>query len=447
MNRAKLLTGCGLTALAMSASPFLLAQQPPPAPVIPAALVSAGPQNSAGEQAAGAQKNLLDQLIAEALANNPSILAAANRVKAFRHRVSQVKALPDPKVTAGWNGDIKPFGTLRSFPPSSRNFGASQTIPYPGKLKLRGDLAGREVEAAQWDVEAARRRVVAAVKAAYYDYYYTTKALSITSENQKLLEKLAEISEVRYRVGNGLQQDLLKAQTELSKILLRLTIFEQKQRTAQVRLNTLLKRDPETLLPPPDSVEPAELVHSLESLYQLARENDPGLARGQSLIERSQVALNLAGKEHLPDFTVGYTYQNRPTFPDTHNFTFGINIPIFYRSKQREGVREAAEWLSTARRSREARETEVQFAVKRHYLTARASHELLQLYSQAITPQSSLALESSLTAYQVGRIGFLAVIDNFRTVLDAELDYYRELASYQTALARLEPLVGVELTN
>ena len=110
-------------------------------------------------------------------------------------------------------------------------------------------------------------------------------------------------------------------------------------------------------------------------------------------------------------------------------------------------MREAAEWLSTARRSREARESEVQFAVKLHYLTARASDELLRLYSQAITPQSSLALESSLSAYQVGRIGFLAVIDNFRTVLDAELDYYRELANYQSALARLEPLVGVELTN
>lgn len=394
-----------------------------------------------------ADRTTLKQLVAEALEHNPVILAATSRVEALRHRIPQARALPDPTITAGWNGDPAPFDVVRGFPPSSRNFGAAQTIPFPGKLKLRGELAGREAEIAQWEVETVRRRVTAEVKAAWFNYFYFHQGLAITRQHKTLLEKLAAMAEARYRVGKGLQQDLLKAQVELSKIHRQLTRLEQQQGTALVRLNTLLNRNPETPLPPPAKLEPSELTYSLASLYQLARENDTRLARDRQLIERQQVAVNLAGKEHLPDFHVSYTYQNRPQLPDTHKITVGIRLPIFYKSKQREGVREAVEMLSFARRSREAREAEVHFAVKQHYLAARASEELLRLYAEAITPQSSLALESSLSAYQVDRVGFLTVLDNFRTVLDAELDYYRELANYEIALARLEPLTGAELTN
>ncbi len=402
---------------------------------------------TAGQNIAATDRTTLQQLVAEAMERNPAIQSAALRVEALRHRIPQARALPDPTITVGWNGDPAPFDVVRGFPPSSRNFGAAQTIPYPGKLKLRGELAGREVEVARWDVETVRRRVTAEIKAAYFNYFYFHQGLAITQQHKTLLEKLAAMTEARYRVGKGLQQDLLKAQVELSKIHRQQTRLEQQQRTALVRLNTLLNHDPETPLPPPEKLEPSDLTYSLETLYQLARENDTGLARDRQLIERQQVAVNLAGKEHLPDFHISYTYQNRPQLPDTHKVTVGIRLPVFYKSKQREGVREAVEMLSFARRSREARTTEVHFAVKQHYLTARASEELLRLYAEAITPLSSLALESSLSAYQVGRVGFLTVLDNFRTVLEAELDYYRELANYEIALARLEPLTGVELTN
>jgi outer membrane protein TolC len=140
-------------------------------------------------------------------------------------------------------------------------------------------------------------------------------------------------------------------------------------------------------------------------------------------------------------------YQNRPLFREMHGFTFSLDIPIFYKSKQRQGVNEGIRALDAARKSRENRETQLSFEVKQHYLTAKASEELVRLYSRAIVPQSSLALESALAAYEVGSVDFLTVLDSFRTVLDYEISYYRELANYQIALARLEPLVGVELTK
>ncbi|MGH8630524.1 MAG: TolC family protein, partial [Candidatus Acidiferrales bacterium] len=377
----------------------------------------------------------LEELVREALEKNPGLQSALRRVEAQRRRVSQAQALPDPRLSVGWMGNVKPFGVMRDDPSSFRSLTATQEIPYPGKLKLRGQAAGLEVEAARWDYEAARRQVVAEVKAAYYEYAYARKATEVAGKNGDLLERMERISEARYRVGKGLQQDVLRAQVEVLRLRQRLTLLEQQTRTAQARLNALLGRDPETPLGPAGALDPVELAVTLESLFQSARENDPSLHREQQRIERQQVLLALARKQYYPDFEVGYTYWNRPLLPDMHGFMVGLNIPVFYRSKQRQEVSEATEELLSARRSRENQEVTVLFAVKEHYLAAQASQELARLYSQAIVPQSSLALESALAAYEVGSVDFQTVLESFSTVLNYEADYYRELANVRIALA------------
>jgi len=419
------------------------AQEQVPEPEVHARIVSQ--ENRVG--GTGAAKVNLDELVAEALANNPGVQSALKRVEALRRRAPQARSLPDPTLEVGWMGNLKPFGVMRDDPSSYRGVSVQQSIPYPGKLRLRGDIASKEAEAAWWDYEAARRQVVAEVKVAYFEYAYYHQATDITLKNKDLLEKLARIAQARYEVGKGIQQDVLKAQIEVSRLRQRLTVLEQQKRTAQVRINTLLARDPETPLADPMPLAKTELARSLDELYQLARENDTGLQREQRRIERGELAVNLARKDYYPDLGVGYSYWNRPLIRDMHGFTFSLNLPVFYRSKQREGVREATEELLSLERGRDDRETTLYFEVKQQYLTAKASDELAQLYAQAVVPQSSLALESALAAYQVGSVDFLTLIENFSTVLDYEIDYYRELANYQAALARLEPLVGVELTK
>jgi outer membrane protein TolC len=140
-------------------------------------------------------------------------------------------------------------------------------------------------------------------------------------------------------------------------------------------------------------------------------------------------------------------YQQRPDLHDMHGFTVTTSIPIFYRTKQQQAVSEQTELLASSQRSKDSRKTELFFAVKQQYLLAKSSEQLLKLYSQAVVPQSSLTLESSMASYQVGTVDFLTIITNFTVVLDYEVSYYRELANYQIALANLEPLVGVELTK
>lgn len=403
-----------------------------------------------GETPAASDESTLtvDDVVRTALAKNPAVQSAAHGVAAQRAKVPQASALPDPTFGVGWMGNPRPFSVQTGDPSSYRSVSAMQMVPFPGKRSLRGQIAGKEVDASQWDLEAVRRRVVEEVKAAYYDYWYYDKAIRTTEQNRDLLTKLSQIAEARYRVGKGMQADVLRSQVEISMLLQKLTTLEQQRATAQARLNTLLARDPDGLLPPAaDLTNASPLNYSLEDLYKLARENDPEYQRMQKMVERNQLAINLAHKDYLPDLSVGYMYEQRPAMPDMHGFTFTVNIPVFYKSKQREEVRQAREEELSASGARDNRQNELYFELKQNYLAAKASDNLLKLFSQGVVPQSSLALESSMSAYQVGNVDFLTVIGNFTTVLNYETDYYRELANYQISLTRMEALIGADLTS
>jgi len=388
----------------------------------------------------------LDEVVRTALARSHEVQSAAHTVAALRHTVPQAEALPDPTVTVGWMGNTAPFSVMDGDPSSYRSITAMQSIPYPGKRKLQGEIAGKDVAAAEASYEAVRRKVAAEVKDAYFDYFYYDHALQITLKDKDLLEKLSKISEARYRVGKGQQQDVLKAQTEISLLLQKIIVLRQQRATAQARLNTLMLRPPDAELPPAADVTLADTSTSIDRLYQLANANDPGLQRDQQLVERSQASVALARKQYLPDLSVGVMYQQRPMMPDMKGATFTINIPIFYKNKQRQGVEQAKEEVIAAQQSRADRANELKFQIRQAYLSAKAAKDLAELYTKAIIPQASLALESSMSAYEVGNADFLTVLSNFSTVLNYESDYYRQVADYRTALAQIESVVGVNLT-
>jgi outer membrane protein TolC len=397
--------------------------------------------------ASSAEALRLDEAVGKALAQNPELLSARSSAEAERHKVPQARALPEPSLGIGWMGNIAPFSVQQGDPSSYRSVSAMETLPYPGKLRLRGEIASKEADAAQTGTDAVRRRIATEVKAAFYDYWYYDRALETAQKNKDLLSQLTQIAEARYRVGKGMQQDVLKAQVEVSMLLQKLTILEQLRATAQAQLNALLGNTPETVLPPAAPVEAAPLTYTLDDLYKLAGGSDPELLRMQQMTQRNQLAEELAQKDYRPDLSVGYMYEQRPSMPDMHGFTFTVNLPVFYKSRQREEVAQAADERISAEHSRDARHSQLYFELKQQYLAAQADGQLLKLFTQAVIPQSSLALESSMSAYQTGSADFATVLGNFTTVENYETDYYREVADYQTALARMEALAGVELTS
>jgi outer membrane protein, heavy metal efflux system len=390
----------------------------------------------------------LKSLVAEALEQNPEIIAMRRNFDMMRARVPQAKALPEPMLSYGYMGNavpLPPFDVQKGDPSSGRALSLSQEIPFPSKLATKGKMANVAAEAEWWAYEQTRLNVVAEVKDAYFDLYYILKAGETVAKNKELLEKFARIAEASYAVGKGIQQDVLKAQVEVSKLIDQLTVLEQRKQTAEARLNSLLYREPETPVGTPEEIKPREFAYGLAELNEVALTNYPTLKAQRRKIDRERYGVELAKKDFYPDFSVGLTYLNRPEMPEMYGVNVGIKIPLYFWQKQRPAVAEATASAAAERQRLENITTLLFFRIKDRYLAATTAQRLLKLYGTTIIPQSTLALESAIAGYEVGKVDFLTLLDNLVTLRNYELSYYEQLSNVEKAIAALEPFVGVKL--
>ena len=405
----------------------------------------------AGSQGTGAsvnQASTLAALVAELERNSPEIKAARRDVDMRVARIAPAGAPPDPTLSFGYMGGLlrPPFFPSASADGSFRQFGLSQEIPYPGKLGLKTRVAATEADAERWNSENTRRRLIADLKTAYVEYQYLNRSLDVLQRNKERLEQFRQIAEARFSVGQGVQQDVLKAQVEISLILERQALFEQQRNALQAQINGLLFRPPDTPLASTLTFEVTPLTAPVEDLRVLLRQNYPALKRDERVIDRGQQALSLAKKEVLPDFAINVTSQKFVgDMPWMYGVDVMVKVPVFWQRKQRPMIAEAAAALESGRQMRDATVSMASALVTEEYLAGTTSRRLADLYSDSVLPQARLSLESSLASYQVGRVDFLSVLTNFVTVLSYEINYEEQNARYLQALARLEPLTGLSL--
>jgi len=391
----------------------------------------------------------LNSLVEEALVNNPRIKASMARWEASTKRPSQEGSLPNPII----GGRIKNVSfsdiTLGEDPRSDIQAFFSQEIPFPGKLSSKEKIAEEEAESQRWVSDSVTRKVVADLKEAYFDWFFVNKSIEITTKNKELLEKFVRIAEAKYEVGMGIQQDVLKAQVEVSSFIERLELLREKKGIIETKIKKILNRPLDSPLGQPEEVTKSELIQSLSDISKVASEQAPELKSSVKLIDSRNESLNLAKKQYLPDFILGATYFNRDgsngDLDDIWQVSLGLRVPLYYWRKERFGVQEAALKVSEAKENYDSVKNNVLFVVKDNYITATTSDKLLELYKTGIIPQSSLSLESAISGYQVGNVDFLTLLDNLITLFNFELGYYEQLTEYQKALTRIEEVTGLDL--
>jgi outer membrane protein TolC len=386
----------------------------------------------------------LQELLDHLENNNPEIRAARFRFEAATKRPSQVSTLPEPKLTLANVGVGQPFSRLGVSEFAYRGIGISQEIPFPGKLGLAAEEAKREADGERQNYRSIVFEKASQLKTAYYDWYFVTKAIEITSKNRDLLDRLEQIARARYAVGKGIQPDVLKAQVEVSGLVQQLELLQQKRLLTEARIRALLNS--ELPLGRPADIRQTTLQLNLESILQMVESQSPRLQSEQAMVQSRAVGIDRARREYRPDFNFGFQWQHTASqFPDYYMATAEIKLPVYSGRKQRLGVEEAQARLQEARENYQAARQDLVFAAKDKYFTAMTSEKLLALYQSGIVPQSSTALESALSGYEVGNVDFLTLLNNAITLLNYEMQYYQELTKHEQALAELEPLVGVEL--
>jgi outer membrane protein TolC len=393
----------------------------------------------------------LQELLEEAVRNNPEIRAAGNEREAAQHRVAPSGALDDPMLEAGVVNAPLASRTFRREDMTMKMLGLSQRFPYPGKRGLRQDIAAKDAESVSHAYQETVNRVARDVKAAYFELAFVVESARLVENSKQILEQFLQISESRYAVGQGTQADVLKAQTQLTRMEDELIKLASERRAIEAELIRDLGRESEAGLPAPAALRLPETALPFESLRETALKERPQLLGLQSLIDRSAKALDLARKDYYPDFDVKLSYGQREDMQDGMprddmvSLTVGINLPIWRRNKRDPGVAEAIAMRNQATDMYQAQQNEVSSQLRQQIANADQNLNSARLYETGILPQARLAVESSLAAYRVNRVDFLMLLDSQMTVLEYEISHASALSNYNIALAEIELLTGKTL--
>jgi len=371
--------------------------------------------------------------VREALENNPDIRAAQQRWVAAKAVIPQVKTLPDPLINLGYD-QVEERGVT---------YGFSQEIPFPGKLRLRGEVATREAERVEQEYLAVPLRIIARLKEAFYDLAFVHRSIETVEKNRRVLLDFAQTAEARYAVGRGVQQDIFRAQTEVSRLLGRLATLEQRKASLQAEINRLLNRPPAAPLGIPQPLQMRPLRRPLEDFTVLVEQASPLLQAQYKSVERGDQNIALARREFLPDFSVSAGgVRNETARKNGYQVMLGIKVPLYYATKQREAVREALASREAAVQDAHAVRQELLFRIQDNVVQAQRAERLIALFTDAILPQARLTLEAAQAGYAVGKVDFLTLLSSLLTLQDNELELHGEITEHEKALARLEEVIG-----
>ncbi len=392
----------------------------------------------------------LEEYVRLALVNNAGLRSAFEQWLSALERVPQVTALPDPQFT--YTNFIEEIQTRTG--PQNNRFQLSQKFPWIGKLKARGDVAAEHAEALWWVVEGTALALARDVKAAYFEYAYLAQALRIVEENLSLLQGFEPIAQRRVQTGAS-QGELLRLQVEIGKVENELESLRDRRPSISARLNALLNRQTDTLLPWPEMGDMDVIHYIAADLKQRVLVANPELKSLDYRVREADERTALARFDGYPDITIGVgvidtgeavTSVRPPDSGDNPvSVSIGFNLPI-WRHKYNAAEREAGAARNSAQNIRAQRQHDLFSELELTLYKFDDAVRQIALYRDTLIPRSRQALEVTEISYESGAATLLDVIDSQRELLSFEKSYWRAVSDYQQHLAALEALCGGNLS-
>lgn len=394
----------------------------------------------------------LQHAVETALTNNPGLAALKSQAESLAALPEQAGAWPDPILSFNLvNVPLDSF-SFREEGMTQYQLGLSQALPYPGKLNLRTQLAVQEARVAEADLAERRLQLIRDVRILWWNLYYLDRALTVIEPNRALLVQIINVAETRYQVGQGLQQDLLLAQLELSRLHDSAIRLHNRRENEEARLNVQLARPVITGIVLPAVVnEDLVAVAGLEELQRRAVNSRPLLLAQQRRVDAAQRRVALAEKDYAPDFKLAAIYGvrngNNPDGSgrsDLGSLLFSMNLPFNTGAKQGRAVDQRnAEWLQQKYLWHNQR-NQVTAEVRQATTDYQHAREQVDLFKQEIIPQARQTVEAMLAGYQAGKVDFLSLIRSQTTLYDYETEYWKVFSAANQALARLMAAAGEE---
>jgi len=397
----------------------------------------------AGTQGAFQQELRLEELIAEAKANNPNLLAARKRWEGAQAKIPQAKALPAPKI--GIEFEEIPRGSVK-LNQATIMYQLIQSLPFPGKLSLRHQVAVKEAQVAAMAFKQVEWDVLSQLKSAYYDLFLLDRELEIQQETLIWLEQAVAAAQARYATGVASQNELLRAQAEQLEASNTITVLIHRRQAMTAHINHLLNRPAHSPLGKPGAIPLASLSLTPDELFLMAQGNQPELLAFKFSSERSEAAWRLAKRELLPDLETMVELRDPAMGPfGPWDLTLALVIPFWFWTKLQYGVKVALRDKESTQAAYQAMQNEVTRRVHEHWHEAVAAYTTAKLCQDGLIPLGRQAVTSALAAYQSGRGSIMELVDALQRFSERKRTYYQHLVALEQHVVMLEQAVGIPL--
>ncbi len=386
----------------------------------------------------------LHDLEQEALLNNPEIRMADKKLESAGEKKSLAAAMPDPMI--GYmvqNVGAPVTWSVGKEDMSMQGIVFTQEIPFPGKLSTMGHAAEKMAEREQENAREVRLRVLSELRSAYYEYYLAYRSTEILTRTRDLMKNIQQIAETRYGTGQGTQQDVLRAQLEVTMLLDKLAEEERKMEAQAAMINRLAGRNPLANLGRPVELPRPSLEKSAEDLSAMAGAHSPLLQGKQRMVEQSAFEVSSRKKDFLPDMLLSGGWFTRGEKPDVWQASVMFKVPLYFWNKS-TGVKAANADLRSSQYDLDAARLSVAARVRELYAMARTSEHHLNLYGTGIIPQAGQALQSATSNYRVGKTDFMSLLDSEGLLLKYQLMEQEELVNLHKTLSMIGEMTGEE---
>lgn len=375
-------------------------------------------------------------VVAAAVETHPTLTRLRAEAGAARERIAPAASLPNPMLMAGVQNkqiDLRDDEMM-----TMHMVGISQTMTRPEKREARRNVAELEALAIEKQIDSARAEIERDVLLAWYDLATADAQLHATAAVREMIDAIVAAARVRYEVGTSEQADVIRAQLQQSNLEHETLRLRASRRAAAAQLLPLLGLPLDTDIP---AIAMPENTDDLAIDTSTAPPADhPAIASLEAEVARADEEIRLAQLALKPDIDLEAQYGFRRLQRDMFSVTARIELPLRRAQTIEPRVREAILRRDVVKSRIEELRRELTQALAASVVAHEEATNQMKFHAAVLVPQAQLAFESTLGAYQTGKVPFDAILETETAYLRLRLQYFDFLAQYAQATVNYEAL-------
>jgi hypothetical protein len=386
--------------------------------------------------------------------NDPWLIGNRHSQDAIESMSVAAGTLPDPTVSLGFANMPTDTFDFDQEPMTQFKVGVAQMFARGDSLAIRRkqlEATGSEFPFQRLDRKA---KIVVTVSHLWLDAYKTQESIVLIEKDRPLFEQLADVAEASYSAafGKTRQQDIIRAQLELTRLDDRLTVLKQKQEMFMEKLSEWLSEyfrgeysdsSTDVAIPLWSRLELDKSSHEIKmlqkQLYLSAKEADhqklfeyfskhPSLLALDRKIEASKIGVDLAREKYKPAWGVNASYgyrdedRNGNDFADFASLGISFDLPYFTSNRQDKELQSSISTSAAIKTQKWALVRKMIAGFEKTRTQLNRLNERQRLYQDQLLPQIHEQVEAYLTAYTNDDGDFSDVVRSRIAELNAQID-------------------------